>query len=92
MILRTWMGHSVGRREGDTFVVDRFGFNERTWLDRRGLPHPGALRMTERYQRHNVGQLHVEVTVTDPGAFTGRGRAVNGGACHQRRFTFPRIA
>jgi len=68
---RTWMGYSVGRWEGDTFIVDSFGFNDRTWLDARGLPHTEALRMTERYQRRTVGQLHVEVTVTDPGAFTG---------------------
>jgi hypothetical protein len=67
----TWMGYSVGRWERDTFVVDSFGFNDRTWLDRLGLPHTEALRMTERYQRRTVGQLHVEVTVTDPGAFNG---------------------
>jgi hypothetical protein len=68
---RTWMGYSVGRWEGDTLVVDSFGFNDRTWLDARGLPHTEALRMTERYSRRTVGQLQVELTVTDPGAFTG---------------------
>jgi hypothetical protein len=46
-----------------------FGFNDRTWLDARGLPHTEALRTTERYRRRNVGQLQVELTVTDPGAF-----------------------
>jgi hypothetical protein len=66
---RTWMGYSVGRWEGDTLVVDSFGFNDRTWLDARGLPHTEALRTTERYRRRNLGQLQVELTVTDPGAF-----------------------
>ena len=66
---RTWMGYSVGRWEGDTLVVDSFGFNDRTWLDGRGLPHTDALRTTERYVRRTVGQLQVELTVTDPGAF-----------------------
>jgi hypothetical protein len=66
---RTWMGYSVGRWEGDTLVVDSFGFNDRTWLDARGLPHTEALRTTERYRRPSVGQLQVELTVTDPGAF-----------------------
>jgi len=66
---RTWMGYSVGRWEGDTLVVDSFGFNDRTWLDRRGLPHTEALRTTERYRRRTFGQLQVELTVTDPGAF-----------------------
>jgi hypothetical protein len=66
---RMWMGYSVGRWEGDTLVVDSFGFNDRTWLDGRGLPHTDALRTTERYTRRNFGQLQVELTVTDPGAF-----------------------
>jgi hypothetical protein len=66
---RTWMGYSVGRWDGDTLVVDSFGFNDRTWLDARGLPHTEALRTTERYLRRTIGQLQVEFTVTDPGAF-----------------------
>jgi hypothetical protein len=69
---RTWMGYSVGRWEGDTLVVESFGFNDRTWLDGRGLPHTEALRTTERYVRHNLGQLQVELAVTDPGAFAKR--------------------
>ena len=66
---RTWMGHSVGRWEEDTLVVDSFGFNDRTWLDARGLPHTDALRTSERYRRHTLGRLQVDFTVTDPGAF-----------------------
>jgi hypothetical protein len=66
---RTWMGYSVGRWEGDTLVVDSFGFNDRTWLDPIGLPHTEALHTTERYRRRNLGQVQVELTVTDPGAF-----------------------
>jgi hypothetical protein len=66
---RTWMGYSVGRWEGDTLVVDSFGFNDRTWLDARGMPHTEALRTTERYRRPSLGQMQVELTVTDPGAF-----------------------
>jgi hypothetical protein len=67
---RTWMGYSVGRWEGDTLVVDSFGFNDRTWLDARGLPHTEALRLTERYRRSTVGQMQVEVTAVDPGVLT----------------------
>ena len=65
-----WMGYSVGRWDGDTLVVDSFGFNDRTWLDHDGHPHTEALRMTERYRRRNLGNLDVEVTLSDPGAFT----------------------
>jgi hypothetical protein len=35
----TWLGHSVGRWEGDTLVVDVTNFNEGTWLDYFGHPH-----------------------------------------------------
>ena len=47
----TWMGYSVGHWEGETLVVESFGFNDRTWLDHDGHPHTEALRMTERYRR-----------------------------------------
>ena len=67
---RTWMGYSVGRWEGDTLVVDSFGFNDRTWLDARGLPHTEALRLTERYLRSTVGEMRVQVTAVDPGVLT----------------------
>jgi hypothetical protein len=65
----TWMGYSVGRWEGDTLVVESFGFNDRTWLDHDGHPHTEALRMTERYRRRDVGNLEVEVTFSDPKAY-----------------------
>jgi hypothetical protein len=65
----SWMGYSVGRWEGDTLVVDSFGFTDRTWLDHDGHPHTEALRVTERYRRRDVGNLDVEVTFTDPGTY-----------------------
>ena len=61
----TWMGYSVGRWEGDTLVVESFGFNDRTWLDHDGHPHSEGLRVTERYRRRNFGNLDVEVTLSD---------------------------
>jgi hypothetical protein len=65
----TWMGYSVGRWDGDTLVVESFGFNDRTWLDHDGHPHTEALRMTERYHRRDFGHLELEVTLSDPGAY-----------------------
>jgi hypothetical protein len=65
----TWMGYSVGRWEGDTLVVESFGFNDRTWLDHDGHPHTEALRVTERYRRRDVGNLDVEVTFSDSGVY-----------------------
>jgi hypothetical protein len=65
----SWMGYSVGHWDGDTLVVDSFGFNDRTWLDHDGHPHTEALRMTERYRRRNFGSLELEVTLSDPAVY-----------------------
>jgi hypothetical protein len=64
----SWMGYSVGHWEGDTLVVDSAGFNDKTWLNARGLEHTEALRMTERYRRADIGHLDIEVLYSDPGA------------------------
>jgi hypothetical protein len=66
----SWMGYSVGRWEGDTLVVESFGFNDRTWLDAIGHPHTEALRTTERYRRTDFGHMDIQVTLSDPGAYT----------------------
>ena len=66
----SWMGYSVGHWEGDTLVVESNGFNDRTWLDHDGHPHTDALRMTERYRRRDFGHLDLEVTFSDPKAYT----------------------
>jgi hypothetical protein len=65
----SWMGYSVGRWEGDTLVVESNGFNDRTWLDHDGHPHTEALRMTERYHRRDLGNLDVEVALSDPALY-----------------------
>jgi len=64
----TWLGHSVGRWEGDTLVVDSIGFNDKTWLDLNGHPHTEMLHLVERYRRPDLGHLELELTVDDPGA------------------------
>ena len=66
----SFMGYSVGRWDGDTLVVDSFGFNDRTWLDHDGHPHTEALRMTERYRRRDFGNLDLDVTLSDPAVYT----------------------
>ena len=68
--LSSWSGYSVGRWDGDTLVVDSVGFNDKTWVSRYGVSHTEALRVTERYRRTDFGHLEVEVTFTDPDAFS----------------------
>ena len=60
------MGYSVGRWEGDTFVVETIGQNGKTWLDMRGLPATEALRVTERFTRPTIGHINIDVTIDDP--------------------------
>ena len=63
----TWYGHSVGRLEGDTLVIDTVGFNDRFWFDFAGHPHTERLHTIERYRRPEFGKLLYEVTIDDPG-------------------------
>lgn len=65
-----WMGHSIGRWDGDTLVVDTVGFNDRTWLDRAGTPHSDALHVVERFRRVVGDTLEIEFLFDDPKAFT----------------------
>jgi hypothetical protein len=67
--LPIFMGYSVGKWEGDTFVVESNGFNEKTWLHQEGLPHTEKLRVTERYKRTDFGHMQLDVTFPDPGTF-----------------------
>ena len=60
-----WYGYSIGRWDGDTFVVDTAGFREGSWLDNNGHPHTEALRVTERFRRLNFGRLELDVTIDD---------------------------
>ena len=62
----TWNGHSIGRWDGDTLVVDTIGLRDETWLDSQGHEHSTQLRVVERFQRPDLGTLEVERTLTDP--------------------------
>jgi hypothetical protein len=66
----TFQGYSIGRWDGDTFVVETIGFNDRSLVGRPAYPHTEALRTTERYRRRDFGHLDLEMTVDDPKAFT----------------------
>ncbi len=65
----TFMGHSIGRWDGDTFVVDTIGLTDRTSLDEVGIPHSDALRVTERYRRVDAATLDIVLSIDDPKVF-----------------------
>jgi hypothetical protein len=66
----TWWGHSIGRWDGDTLVIDTIGFNDKFWFDRVGHPHTEQLHTIERWTRTNFTTLRNVVTIDDPGAYT----------------------
>ena len=66
----TWYGYSIGRWEGDVFVVETTGFNDLTWLDDSGTGHSEAMRTFERFRRKDFGHMDLEVVIDDPKAFT----------------------
>jgi len=66
----TWYGHSTGRWDGGTLVIDTIGLNDKFWLDGSGTPHTEQLHLVERWTRTNFTTLRREVTIADPGAFT----------------------
>lgn len=59
-------GTSTTRWEGDTLVVNSFGFDERTFVMPTGWFHSDAMKVTERYTRPSKNYLIVQITVDDP--------------------------
>ena len=74
-----WMGHSIGKWEGDTLVVDTIGMREETWLDTNGFEHSDKLHLIERFQKTGPDSFRWTVTVEDPVFYT-------------KPFTYSRIA
>ena len=66
----TYMGHSVGRWEGNTLVVDVRNFNGKNWFDRAGNFHSDALHLVERFTPITPDAIRYEVTIEDPKVFT----------------------
>jgi hypothetical protein len=67
------MGWNVGHWEGDTFVVESNGFDDRSWLshhlendDGGGWTHSDEMRVVERWRRVNYATLEAQLTVVDP--------------------------
>jgi hypothetical protein len=66
----SYMGHSLGRWEGDSLVVDSNNFNGKSWFDRAGNFHSDALKLVERFTPISPDAIRYEVTIEDPQTFT----------------------
>ena len=64
------MGDSVGRWDGDTFIVDVTGFNDKTWLPGAGHFHSEDLHVVERYTLQPNDTILYEATMEDAKVFT----------------------
>ena len=65
-----YMGHSVGRWDGDALVVDVSSFTPYTWFDRSGNFHSDALHVVERYTPISRDAIQYEATIEDSKVFT----------------------
>ena len=65
-----WMGHSRGKWDGDTLVIDVASNVPDTWFDSSGNFHSEELRVEERYTRVSENVLEYQATITDPKVFT----------------------
>jgi len=67
-----YRGESVGRWDGDTFVVDTKNFTDNTWISAEGRvsPHSDQLHVVERYRRVDANTLEIDATLDDPEMLT----------------------
>jgi hypothetical protein len=64
----SYNGHSIGRWDADTLVIDTVGFREDSILD-TGLTHTSQLHAIERLRMLKSNDLEVEFTFSDPEEF-----------------------
>jgi len=80
-----FLGYAVGHWEGDTFVVESNGYDDRSWISEAGnyavkpgakgwgmsgWPHSDEMRISERWKRTTYGTMEAVMTITDPKVYT----------------------
>ena len=65
-----WFGHSVGRWEGNTLVVDTTGINDRSWVDTAGHQHSDQFHLVERLEKTDANTIRWTATYEDPVYYT----------------------
>jgi hypothetical protein len=69
-VIRSWLGDSRGRWDGDTLVVETRNVNDKVF--ERGVLFGvgGDLQLTERFRRTGADSIDYQFTVNAPGAYT----------------------
>jgi hypothetical protein len=66
---RTAIGYSTGRFEGDALIVTTDHFVAGAIEPRRAVLHTENLKLTERLEVNEAGELGITFTINDPGFF-----------------------
>jgi hypothetical protein len=74
-LVPSYYGHSVGRWEGDTLVVDTVALSDKSFID-GSSPHSPKMTVHERIRFVEPGVLEDQITVNDPVALTEPWHAV----------------
>jgi hypothetical protein len=99
---RRWMGHSVGRWEGDTLVVETEGFAPGdVYKPASAILVSENAKVTERFTRVSPTEILYQYAVEDPAAFTQPWRGEQlfyaattrafETACHEGNYSLPGI-
>jgi hypothetical protein len=103
--IRSYMGDSRGRWEGQTLVVDTTNFNDNSNFIGGGNRHPSYssdARLTERFTRIDADTIRYEATVDDPRTWTQSwtvafplkrdpGYYLFEYACHEENYSMPHM-
>jgi hypothetical protein len=69
-VVKSWMGDSRGRWEGDTLVIDTIGLNGRQWLDNQGNFYSDQVHIVERLAFVDENTLLWEARLDDPTVYS----------------------
>jgi len=64
------LGHSVGKWEGDTLVVDVIGLSDYTWIGDQGGVHSDQLHIVERFTMLDADTIEWKAMLEDAKAWT----------------------
>jgi hypothetical protein len=68
--IRSYMGDSRGRWNGDTLVVETTNFTDRPGIGINDVVRSEALRITERFNRTSDTTISYSITIDDPMTWT----------------------